>query len=145
MHIIRYNYPAVRSLAPAFGFAGRSPFADFETEIGGLVGAAFQESGLGGQFPVSVDEDKDNILVRAELPGVSRQDISLEIAEGVLTISAELRRKTGEKEESVSLSRSVSVPQDVQVEKAVATYENGVLAITLPKREQAKPHKIAIN
>jgi HSP20 family protein len=145
MQIIRYNYPTVRSLAPAFGLAGRTPFADFENDVNTLLGSTFADLGFGAQFPVSVDEDKDNVTVRAELPGVSQQDINIELAEGVLTISAQRKQKSGEKEESFSLSRSISVPADVQADKASAASENGVLTVTLPKREQAKPHKIAIS
>lgn len=145
MHIIRYNYPTVRTLAPSFGYGCRTPFVDLENEINALVGTTLADAGLGAQFPVTLDEDKANIYVRADLPGVSRQDINLEFAEGRLTISAERKQKIGEKEESTSLSRSFSVPSDVQADKAGAAYENGVLTVTLPKREEAKPLKIAIS
>jgi HSP20 family protein len=118
---------------------------DLENEINTLLGTTLADTGLGAQFPVVLDEDKANIYVRADLPGVSRQDINLEFAEGRLTISAERKQKIGEKEESTSLSRSFSVPSDIQADKAGATYENGVLTVTLPKREEAKPLKIAIS
>jgi len=79
--------------------------------------------------------------VRAELPGVSREAINVEMVDGYLTVNA--TRKEGE--ESFSLTRSVSIPEAVQADKVAATYENGVLTVTLPKQEKAKPRKIAIN
>jgi HSP20 family protein len=77
---------------------------------------------------------------------VKREDINVELAEGDLTITA--ARKTpaadGKGEELFSLSRSVSVPEAVQADKVAAAYENGVLTVTLPKREEAKPKKITV-
>jgi HSP20 family protein len=136
MHILRYNYPSARSLAPAFGFAGRA-WTGFENEVDRLLGDY-------GQFPVSLTEDKDNVYVRAELPGVSREEVKLEIADGRLTITAERKQKTGEQEEAFTLNRSVEVPEDVQAAKATATHQNGVLTVTLPKREETKPQQIAV-
>jgi HSP20 family protein len=141
MHIIRYNYPTTRNLAPAFGFSGRSPWTSFEDEIDTLLGSC----GTGAQFPVAVTEDKDNVYVRAELPGISREEIALEIAGGRLSITADKKRKNGGQEETLSLRGAVDVPQDVQADKATASHENGVLTVTLPKREEVKPQKIAIS
>lgn len=78
--------------------------------------------------------------MRAELPGISRDAINVEMIDGYLTINA--TRKEGE--ESFSLSRSGSIPEAVQDDKVVASYENGVLNVTLPKREEAKPKKVTI-
>jgi HSP20 family protein len=133
MHILRYSYPTNRSLSPVFGFTGR-----FGDEVDRLFDSF-------GQFPVSLTEDKDNVYVRAELPGVSREEIKLEFADGRLTIAAELKQKAGEQEESSSLNRSVELPQEVQAGKATASHQNGVLTVTLPKREEAKPQQIAVS
>ena len=92
------------------------------------------------RFPVDLFEDKDNTYVRAELPGVSRDAINIEMVDGYLNLNA--TRKQGD--ETFSLNRSVSIPEAVQADKVTATYENGVLTVTLPKQEQAKPRKIAI-
>ena len=75
------------------------------------------------------------------MPGISRDAINVEMVDGYLTINA--TRKEGE--ESFNLSRSVAIPDVVQADKVAANYENGVLTVTLPKQEQAKPRKIAIN
>lgn len=140
--IIRYTYPRSASLSPAF--ANRNPWSGLESEVNRLFESAlsdFAAPGFAPRFPVDLYEDKDNTYVRAELPGVSRDAINIEMVDGYLNISA--TRK--EKEESFSLNRSVSIPEAVQADKVSAAYENGVLTVTLPKQEQAKPRKIAIS
>ena len=148
MRIIRYHQPASRVFAPALSFS-RSPWTGlegeinrmFETALSDFVGAPHDR-----QFSVDLYEDKDNTYVRAELPGVNRDDVNVEIVEGYLTITAARKTKTadGKGEESFSFSRSVSVPESVQADKVAAAYENGVLTVTLPKREEAKPKKITV-
>lgn len=140
--IIRYTYP--RSAGQLSTLSNRSPWNGFETDIDRLFESAladFAGPASAPRFPVDLYEDKDNTYVRAELPGVNRDAINVEMVDGYLNISAS--RKQGD--ESFSLNRSVSIPEAVQADKVSATYENGVLTVTLPKQEQAKPRKIAIN
>lgn len=139
--IIRYTYPRSTSLFPAF--VNRSPWASLESEMDRLFESSmgdFAAPALAPRFPVDLYEDKDNTYVRAELPGVNRDDISVEMVDGFLNLSA--TRK--EKDQNFTLNRSVSIPEAVQADKVTAAYENGVLTVTLPKQEQAKPRKIAI-
>ena len=139
--IIRYTYP--RSAGSLSSLTNRSPWNGFETEINRLFASSladFTAPSTAPRFPVDLYEDKDNTFVRAELPGVNREAINVEMVDGYLNISAS--RKQGE--ESFSLSRSVAIPEAVQTDKVSAAYENGVLTVTLPKQEQAKPRKIAI-
>ena len=147
MRLVRYTYPNNnRSYAPAFPF---SSFSGLESEIGRLFDAALGDfaspQGAAGRFPVDLYEDKDNTYVRAELPGVSREDISVETVDDTLTISASRKAKEGEATEAVSLSRSVNIPESVQTDKVTAVYENGVLTVTLPKKEEAKPRKVSVS
>jgi HSP20 family protein len=149
MRITRYIQPASRSFVPVLSFS-RNPWTGLESQIDRLLETAltdFAGVSTARQFPVELYEDKDHAYVRAELPGVKREDINVELAEGDLTITA--ARKTpaadGKGEESFSLSRSVSVPEAVQTDKLAATYENGVLTVTLPKAEAAKPQKITVS
>jgi HSP20 family protein len=141
--ITRYQYPRTANLVPAF--AARSPLAGLESEIDHLISTAlggdFAAPAVAPRFPVDLFEDKDSYSVRAELPGISREAINVEMVDDYLTINA--TRKEGE--ESFNFSRSVSIPDLVQADKVAASYENGVLTVTLPKQEQAKPRKIAIN
>jgi HSP20 family protein len=139
--IIRYTYPRNGS---QFGPANRSPWAGLESEVNRLFQSALAElptPGFAPRFPVDLYEDKENTYVRAELPGVSRDAINIEMVDGYLNLNAS--RKQGE--ETATFSRSIAVPEAVQGDKVTAAYENGVLTVTLPKQEQAKPRKIAIN
>jgi HSP20 family protein len=145
MRLIQYTYPNTRRTAP--GLLARSPWSGLESGIDELVASAlsgFAGGSAGAQFPVDLYEDKDNAYVRAELPGVKREDINVELADGALTVTASRKQKNGEREESFSFSRSVAIPEEVQTDKIAAAYENGVLTVTLPKREEVKPKKVAI-
>ena len=139
--LIRYTYPRTAGLVPAL--ANRSPWAALDSEVNRLFESAladFAAPALAPRFPVDLYEDKENTYVRAELPGVNREDINVEVVEGYLNLSAS--RKDGE--QSFALNRSISIPEQVQADKVSATYENGVLTVTLPKQEQAKPRKINV-
>jgi len=147
--IIHYTNPRGTSLWPSFDFAAGSPWSGLESEIDRLFGTAvsgFLTPASDRRFPVDLYEDKENTFVRAELPGVSRDAINVEMVDGYLTISANRKNLAGEGggEESLAFSRSVSIPEDVPADKVSAAYEDGVLTVTLPKKEEAKPRKIAV-
>ncbi len=135
-HLIRYNQPLATS-------AYRSPWTGFDREINSLFASALTELGSDAtrSIPVSVHEDQENLQVSAELPGVNRGDINIELLDDTLSLTAS--RKQGE--QTVSFERSFSLPYAVQADKVVAAYENGILRLTLPKAEAAKPRKIAVN
>lgn len=145
MRLIKYtNRSALQT--PRFG--GRLGAQDLENEIDWLFGTAlggFVPPALGGQFPVDLYEDKDNTYVRAELPGVTRDAISVEIVNGSLSIQASRKAKAKDSEENAWFSRLVSLPDDVQADKVAAAYENGVLTVTLPRKEESKPRKINVS
>jgi HSP20 family protein len=101
---------------------------------------------------VDITEDTDSIEVRTELPGMNRDDIEIDIANGVLTIKGEKKEQVEEKSKTWhrrevrygSFSRSFSLPTDVKGDEAKASYEDGVLKINLPKEEKALHRKINI-
>lgn len=98
-----------------------------------------------GVFPVDLYEDAAAAYVRAELPGVQRADIGVELVEGALHLTAKRVRKIGGRDETLEYNRTVTVPEStVQADKVAAAFENGVLTVTLPKREEAKPRKISV-
>ena len=145
MRIVRYTQPA-RSLSPFTTF-DRSPLGGLESEIDRLFDIAlndFAGSTAVDRFPVDLYEDEASANVRADLPGVNREDINVEVVDGYLTIEATRKTKEGDSEESFRFSRSVSLPDTVRADGISATYENGVLSVTLPKREEAKPRKISV-
>lgn len=121
----------------------RQPWAGLETEIDRLFDAALADVATPAtpRFPVDLFEDKDNYYVRAELPGVSRDAINVEMIKGYLSLNA-TRQDGGE---SFRLARSIAIPDSVQADKVRAALELGVLTVTLPKQEQAKPRKVAIS
>lgn len=146
MNLVRYSYPRTTSLVPAFG---RSPWSGLESELDRLFETAlgdFAAPAPEHRFPVDLYEDKDNTYVRAELPGLTRDDISVEVVNDYLTINGH-RKVTdddGKITETFSLNRSIALSDAVQADKVSASYENGVLNVTLPKREEAKPKKVTI-
>ncbi|MBC7368788.1 MAG: Hsp20/alpha crystallin family protein [Undibacterium sp.] len=147
MRFIRYALPAARNFAPALGGFSRSAWSGLETEIDRLFETAVGGATAATRFPVDLYEDKANTFVRAELPGVKRADINVDLVDGVLNITA--ARKTppaaeGQAEQTVTLSRSVRIADEVQADNVAATYENGVLTVTLPKRQEAKPKKFTV-
>ena len=144
MTLVRYTYP-FRSLSPSLSGFQRSPWFGLESEIDRLFETALTDfnGASATRFPVDLYEDQDNTYVRAELPGVSREDINVEMTDGYLTITG-ARKGGGEEQEAFSFSRAVSIADEVQADKVAAVYENGVLTVTLPKREEAKPKKISV-
>ncbi len=138
------------------------PFRDLRSlqdEMNRLFSSTFSRGGsdeqmFGGTWTPSVDiyENKDNIVLEAELPGMKSEDVNISIENNVLTISGE--RKFEKKSEGDnfhrvergygSFTRSFTLPPTVSSENATAEFENGVLHLTLAKREEAKPRRIEI-
>ncbi len=156
MRLVHYTYPSFRTLAPSFGGFPRSPWSGLETEIDRLFETALSGCAVpaSSRFGVDLYEDKINTYLRAELPGLNRDDISVEMRDGNLTIAAAQKTPAaangpgqtadGKAETAFSFSRTISVADDVQTDKVSAAYENGILTVTLPKRETVQPKKIAV-
>lgn len=101
---------------------------------------------------VDVCEDKDNVLVRADLPGLKKEEIDLSILGQTLTIKGEKKSESEVKEENYHrversyglFQRTVELPADVDESKVAAFYKDGVLEVKLPKKEAVKGKKVAI-
>lgn len=148
MRFIQFTQPNGRVAAPSAQFGGRLGVAGIDNELAWLFGTALNGvsgSARAGQFPVDLSEDKDNTYVRAELPGVARDTINLEYVDGSLSIQASRKEKSGEGETTVEVSRQVSIPDEIEADKVSAVYENGVLTVTLPRKEESKPKKINVS
>jgi len=111
------------------------------------------EMAEGNWLPVvDMSETEADITIRAELPGMGHEDIELNLQDNVLTLKGEKKQEVKEEKENFhrversygSFSRSFTLPANVQGEGVQATFKNGVLVITLPKVEEAKPKKIEI-
>ena len=139
------------------------PFRDLRTlqeEVNRLFSTnltrGFGEEGIGrGAWNPSVDiyENKDNIVLEAELPGINRDDLELSVENNVITLRGELQFEKKDDSENYhrversygSFTRSFTLPQTVTAEGATAEYRNGVLRVVLPKREETKARRIEIS
>ena len=121
----------------------------------GNVGRSYDDEGIArGSWSPSVDifENKEQIVLEAELPGMSREDFDLTIENNVITLRGERRFEKKEDTDNYhrveraygSFTRSFTLPNTVSGEGATADYRNGVLRVTLPKREETKARRIEI-
>ena len=104
--------------------------------------------------PVDIYQNGDHeVVLKAELPDMTREDIDITVDNGTLTIKGEKKMSNDVKEENFhrierrygSFSRSFSLPQTVDTGKVAAEYRNGVLTVRLPLREEAKPRSIKVD
>jgi HSP20 family protein len=103
-------------------------------------------------LPLDIRNTADTLVVEAALPGVKPEDVEITLEGGTLTISAESREEREEtKGETLvseirrgSVSRSVALPQGLEADKATASFENGVLRLSIPRAEAVKPRQIRI-
>ncbi|MBI4284633.1 MAG: Hsp20/alpha crystallin family protein [Chloroflexi bacterium] len=108
--------------------------------------------GMGWTPAIDMYEKEDSFIVRAELPGVKKEDVEITVMGDTLTMKGERKPPEGIKEQEYQcteicygkFSRSLTLPTAVDTEKIEATYENGVLEITLPKVKEATPAKVQI-
>ncbi len=101
---------------------------------------------------VDMFQTDNEVVVKAAIPGVKADDIQINVTGEVLTIKGETREKEEVKEKAYhlreqrwgSFERTIALPTDVVADKAKAEFENGILTITLPKAEEARPKTISI-
>ena len=152
MNLTRWQRPEL-SVWPPFG-----RLSSLRDEIDRLFDVPLAELArtsqlLSGWTPaLDMHEDKDKIVVKAELPGMKKDDINISLHDGSLSISGE--RKSEEKFEHAEVyraerfvgrfQRTVTLPAPVASDKVKAHYQDGVLTITLPKTEEAKPKQIDV-
>ncbi len=132
-------------------------FGDFRSVFNGLLDENFGRStppSVSKWYPaVDVLEGKDAYLIRAELPGMKREDIKVEVKDGTLVLSGE--RKSDKPAEGVEYRhvervaakfwRSFSLNETAKQDGIEATYKDGILEIRVPKAAQAKPRQIEIS
>jgi HSP20 family protein len=153
MALIRWNRPEASTWSPL------EQLTRLHDEMDRMFAAPFTELSRGGQFfnqwapALDLFEDKDNVFVKAEIPGMKKEEIEVSLHENALTISGE--RKVEQKHEEAEnyrserffgrFSRSVVLPVPVESEQVKASYKDGILTVTLPKSEQSKPKQIEVN
>jgi len=151
MSLIRYQNPEV-SQWPTF-----NRLSSLRNELDRLFDLSWpsrDSSLLSGWTPaLDVFDEKDHFVVNVELPGMKKEEIDLSFQEGVLSISGDrkhtVENKDGETFRSEryfgKFQRSVTLPAAVDSAKISASYKDGILSVTLPKAEEAKPKQIAVN
>jgi HSP20 family protein len=126
----------------------------FDDFFGGQVARSGKDGAMGVWAPVvNVREDENNYYVEAELPGMSKEDIQIEVENNVLSLKGERRFERKEEKESYhfversygSFFRSFALPKNVNPDAIGAEYRDGILHLTLPKREEVKPKKVSIS
>ena len=138
------------------------PFRELRSlqdEMNRLFGSTLSRSGSdegtwGNAWSPRVDiyENKDNLVIEAELPGMKAEDVDISIENNVLTIQGKREFEKKDEEDNFhrverhygSFTRSFTLPPTVNSEDATADFKNGVLHLKLAKREEAKPHRIEI-
>lgn len=139
---------------PGFGH-----LTDLRDEIDRLFEAPLAELARGSQLlsgwtpALDMFEDRDNVYVRLEVPGMKKEDIELSLHDGSLSISGERKGEEKSQEGEVYRSerffgrfqRTITLPTTVASDKVKAQYKDGILSVTLPKAEEAKPKHIDVN
>ena len=151
MSLIRYQFPQLSN------WSSFDRLNSLRDEMNRLFDFSWpsRDSGLFSGWSPALDvfDDKDDLVVKVELPGMKKDEIGLTLHDGVLTISGERKmeheRKEGETFRSEryfgKFQRSITLPAAVDARKVKASYKDGVLSIDLPKAEEAKPKQIPVS
>ena len=131
-----------------------TPFDLMQREFDRLLDWPMSWRGNGGQvtaaYPVDIREDDNHVYVEAELPGFKKEEINVTMEQGILTIHAQRQQEERKGEEHLTerrftrVSRSFRLPTPVDENNIDAHLEEGVLTLTLPKREEVKPRRIEV-
>ena len=106
-----------------------------------------------GQLPLDVVENDNDIVVKASVPGIKPDELDITIVGDTLTIKGEIKAQTKEEKDNYlvrerrwgTFQRTLTLPVEVQADKARAEFENGVLTLNLPKVEEIKPKQIKVS
>ncbi len=153
MKLLRYNRPEVWSVSP---FEQLTTLRDVMNR---MFESPFAELTRPGEFftgwapALDLREDKDNLVATVELPGMKKEEIEVSVHDGMLSIAGERTREQQHDAAGQHRSerfygrfhRSVSLPKPVKLDAIKAAYHDGVLTVTMPKTEEAKPKQIEVN
>jgi len=154
MSLIRYQAPLSPVLSNWQSF---DRLATLRDEMDRLFDLSFptRDTGIFSGWSPALDlwDDKDNFVVTVELPGMKKEDIGISVHDGVLTISGERKHEANQNEGETFRSeryfgkfqRSLTLPTRVANKDVKATYKDGILTVTLPKAEEAKPRQIEVS
>jgi HSP20 family protein len=126
---------------------------DMEEVVRGFMRRPFALDAATPEMRLDVHEDDDSYSIHAEIPGAKKDDVKIELDDNYVSISAQkqsqIDRQNGgrwicSERNFGAVSRSMSLAHDIEPKKARAAYENGVLALTLPKKARSELHNIEI-
>jgi HSP20 family protein len=130
------------------------PSQIFDTFLDEFFNTTGLNTMMASQIDVDMYETDNQVVLKAKAPGYKEEDVNITIEDNVLTLEGKLESETEEKNDnkkyhikemrSESFIRSIPLPTRVDAEKAEASFENGVVTVTLPKLEEVKPKTIAI-
>jgi HSP20 family protein len=132
---------------------GLSRLFSLQDELDQLFATPFNNLACAWTPALDVAEDAENYLIHAELPGFKREDVQVSLNDGVLIITGERKHENTNTEATVhrrerhygQFQRAVALPKAVQPDKVKAQFKDGVLTVTLPKSDDAKPKKIDVS
>jgi HSP20 family protein len=152
MKLMRFQRPQVASWSPV------DHFESLRNEINRLFEAPLTGWGGSEDFntwapALDLYEDKDNLVVTAEVAGMKKEDIDISLHDGNLTLAGERKAEKTYDEKGTQraerffgrFQRTISLPKAVDANNVKATYKDGILTVTLPKAEEAKPRQIQVN
>ena len=152
MSLIRYQSPELST------WPSLDRWADLRDEMNSLfelpmTGNLARQAQLFSGWTPALDlyQNNDNVVAVVELPGMRKEDIDISLHDGMLTIAGERQSSSGEGENaerterfSGKFRRSITLPTRVDAGKVSASYKDGILTVTLPKAEEAKPKKVEV-
>jgi HSP20 family protein len=154
MSLIRYQTPGSVAWPSLNRWASLRDDLDTLLELPFFTGSGRQAQLFNGWSPaLDLYQNNDNVVAVIELPGMRKDDIEISLHDGTLTIAGERKSESGGNGESAERTerftgkfrRSISLPTRVDANKVTATYKDGILTVTLPKAEEAKPKQIQVN
>ena len=126
----------------------------FSSEVNRLFDTLFQPADRSQRWVPAMDlvEADDHFVLKADLPGLAKGDVNIEVQDNVLTVSGERKTEHERKEKGFyrlersfgRFSRSLTLPEGVNADAINASFENGVLEVSIPKPEERKPRRIEI-
>lgn len=142
MKLIRYKYPTVTDSHPVnrlFSY-GVPSIPRFEK----LFDEFFETRSCTDQLSMDLYEDDKNFYVQVELPGLDKEDITVEIDNGTLNCNGYYSGENGDEKKDYSLKRSIAIPEKAAPDNITANYKDGILTVTLAKKEVPEPRQIEV-
>ena len=145
MRMVRWNPAVARNAVAKSGVWNNDPFF-------GLMNDFLAQDNVGNTLDVDIHEKDDHYVLTAEIPGVKKEDLKINVEGDVLTIEAEKRSEFEDDKEGVyhaertygKFSRSFRLNSQIEGDKIEAKYSDGVLRLTMPKKEEVKGRSITI-